>query len=238
MKLSELRKNLAVQFGFELLTALYVIAVVLLLWRMPVWTTLSLLAGLGLQLWFWREKSDAATMLAAALLGTPAEMICVKYGVWTYEAPGLMLGIPVWIPLVWAFLFCLFRRITFSFLALTDKVIPEKDSLSKKIFFALLAAVIIVYFTYTVSVINRVIAIVYSCFMLPTVVFWRTRRDITIFIVGGILGTLGEFMCMKLGFWIYHFPYFASIGLPLSLPLAWGLSAVIISRIAGIWDKS
>ena len=44
-------------------------------------------------------------------------------------------------------------------------------------------------------------------------------------------------MCMKLGFWHYHYPLIKSIGLPLSLPLAWGLSSVIIGRIAMMWEK-
>jgi hypothetical protein len=57
-----------------------------------------------------------------------------------------------------------------------------------------------------------------------------------IFVIGGALGTLGEYICMKLGFWQYHYPFFMAIGLPLSLPLAWGLSAVIVARIARIWE--
>jgi hypothetical protein len=41
---------------------------------------------------------------------------------------------------------------------------------------------------------------------------------------------------MQLGFWQYHYPYFKSVGLPLSLTMAWGLSAVMIGRLAMIWE--
>ena len=76
---------------------------------------------------------------------------------------------------------------------------------------------------------------VYSIFMLLAVIFWHGERDILIFVIGAVLGTLGEYICRKLGFWRYHYPFFRSIGLPISLPLAWGLSAVIVGRVAANW---
>ncbi len=213
------------------------IAVVVIWWRKPVWLSLLLGGGLLVQLWFWREKADVAMMAAAALLGTPSEMLCVRLGVWTYHAPGLVFGIPVWIPLVWAFLFCLFRRISLSIHSVRWRIWRNREMLSVKILFGILCGVIVVYYLITVSLIMRTIAIVYTAFMIPAVIFWHGERDILIFLIGAVLGTLGEYICMKLGFWHYHYPVFRSIGLPISLPLAWGLSSVITGRIAGIWEK-
>ena len=75
-----------------------------------------------MQLWFRGEKADVATMVAAVLLGTSSEMLCVRLGVWTYHAPGLLLGLPVWIPLVWASLFWLFRRLSLTIMSVAQRI--------------------------------------------------------------------------------------------------------------------
>jgi len=231
------RGGLGIDFMFEAFTCIYVVAVVAFFWHIPIAASLLLGGGLAMQLWFWKEKADAAMMVGAALLGTPAEILCVKLGVWTYHAPGLVFGVPVWIPLVWAFLFCLFRRISLSLHSATWKVLPGNKMFARSIFFGVLGGGILVYYLITVFVIMKTIAIVYTMFMIPAAVFWHGKRDILIFFVGAVLGTLSEYICMKLGFWHYHYPFLRSIELPISLPLAWGLSSVIIGRIAKIWEK-
>lgn len=232
-----MRRNLSVEFMFEAFVGIYVVSVVVLCWRRPLWASLLLAGGLVIQLWLWREKADAAMMVAATLLGTPSEILCVKFGIWSYHAPGLVFGIPVWIPFVWASLLCLFRRISLSIYSLTWRVWPSSKMVARKVFLGMLGGVIVVYYLATIAVIMRTIAIAYTIFMIPAVIFWHGGRDILIFFVGAALGTLGEYICIKLGFWHYHYPVFMSIGIPLSLPLAWGLSSVITGRIAGIWEK-
>jgi hypothetical protein len=197
-------RKIGVEFMYEVLSGLYLTSVVVLFWRHTITASLLLGAGLGIWLWRYRNKADAAAMVGAALLGTPSEIICVKYGVWTHS--------------------------------LADKIWPGRKSLSRKIVFGLLAGVIVVYYIMISIAIIRSIAIVYTVIMLITVIFWHEERDILIFITGGMLGTFGEYICMQQGFWHYHFPHFISIGLPVSLPMAWGLSAIIIGRIAKIWE--
>lgn len=177
-------------------------------------------------------------MASAALLGTSSQIICVKTGVWTYHAPGLFFGIPIWLPLVWASLFCLFRRVSITLHSVIRKIWPSNGILGRKLFFWVLGGVIAVYSVAVVLMIVPTIAIVYSIFMLIAVIFWHGERDILIFLIGGVLGTVGEYICMKLGFWRYHYPFFRSIGLPISLPLAWGLSSVIVGRVARIWETT
>ena len=72
---------------FWLFAFCYVSLAVICCWQRPVCTSLLLVLGLLFQLWFWREKADAVMMIAAALIGAPAEALCVKLGVWTYIAP-------------------------------------------------------------------------------------------------------------------------------------------------------
>ena len=230
------QRGLEIELLLEAFVGAYVLAVVVTCWGKPVWISLLLAGILGIQLWLWREKADVAAMIAAALLGTSSEMLCVKLGVWTYHAPGIVAGLPVWIPLVWASLFCLFRRISLTMTSVTRTVWPDPMTMTRKILFKVLGGLIVVYYLITVSIIKKTFSAVYTVFMIPAVIFWREERDILIFLIGGAFGTLGEYVCMKLGFWQYHYPFLRSIGMPVSLPLAWGLSSVIIARIARIWE--
>ena len=229
-------RGLGTEVLFELFIGVYLLTVVVIFWRLPVWASLLLGGAIGMELWFWRQRADAAMMIGAALLGTPSEMLCVKLGVWTYHAPGVVLGLPVWLPLVWASLFCLFRRLSLTMRSVTRRMWSDENRLAMKISSWGLGGLILVYYFITVSVIRKPVAAVYTVFMIPAVIFWHGKRDMLIFVIGGALGTLGEFICMELGFWQYHYPFFRSIGLPLSLPLAWGLSSVIVGRIARIWE--
>ncbi len=220
----------------EISAGIYLVLTVVFFWRQPVIATILLAAGIGLWLWLYRNRADAAAMLWAALLGTPSEMLCVHNGVWTYQAPGMIMGIPVWIPLIWASLFCLFRRITLTILDLVNRRWPDPGASARKILFGTMGAIIIFYFIWVALSIARSIALVYAIIILIAAIFWRKERDILIFLVGGFLGTVGEFICMQLGFWQYQYPYFESVGLPISLTMAWGLSAVMIGRLAMLWE--
>ena len=222
--------------AIEILAGLYLVLTVVFFWRRPILATILLSSGITLWLWYHRNRADAAAMLWAALLGTPSEMVCVYKGVWTYQAPGMVLGIPVWIPLIWASLFCLFRRIVLTLLELINHRWPDPKALARKFLFRIIETIIVVYFIWVAFSITRSIALVYAIIILIAAFFWRQERDVLIFLVGGFLGTIGEFICMQLGFWQYHYPYFKTVGLPLSLTMAWGLSAVMIGRLAMRWE--
>lgn len=215
---------------------IYIPAVVALTWYMSIVTTCLLAGGLGLLFLRWHRASDFAVALSAAVLGFTAEAICIHYGVWTYTVQDV-LGLPIWIPLVWAILFVLFRRMAGTILYLINPDFSPGLAKLRKPIFTILAAIIVVYFIFTELHIKKAIAITYFVFMFVTVCFWHTERDVLIFVVAGVLGTMGEYFCMQLGFWTYHYPLLKSIGLPLSLPLAWGLSGIIIARIAWIWTR-
>lgn len=230
-------RGIGTELFFEAVVGIYVLAVVVIFWRRPVLTSFLLSGSLGMQLWFWRKKADVAAMVAAALLGTPSEMVCVRLGVWTYHAPGVVFGLPVWIPLVWASLFCLFRRASLTLSSIAQRLWPDQGMLVRKLLFRGLGGIIVIYSVLTLCLINKTIAGVYSVFLVPALIFWHGEKDILIFVIGAVLGAVGEYICMQLGFWQYHYPLLRSIGLPISLPLAWGLSAVIVGRVAGIWER-
>lgn len=86
---NELVKELA---AFSLL-----VASIVLLWRNNLLLLVVLLVeGLG-ALSLWHERYDLCFFLVTAVLGSPAEAVFVRFGVWRYANPTL-LGIPVWFP--------------------------------------------------------------------------------------------------------------------------------------------
>ncbi len=231
-----MRLDIRIELLVEAVLGCYVLGVVAVFWANPVSLVLMLGVSLVIQLWLWQDKAGGAAMVSAAVLGSSTEMLCVKLGVWTYYAPGLVLGIPFWLPLVWASSFCLFRRMSITAMFVTYRIWPEQGMFARRVFFGVLGGLIVVYYLVTACVILRTIALIYSVFVIPIIIFWHAERDILLFVIGGVLGTLGEYICMKLGIWQYHYPFFGSIGLPISLPLAWGVSAVIVGRISRIWE--
>ncbi len=168
-------KNLSTQFLFLLFTGAYALITVLTFWNKPVVIIFFLIAGILLQLLFWNKNTDLIIMILAAILGTLSEILCVKTGIWTYNAPNLFFGIPLWIPLVWAYLFNFFRRLSKWILLALQKTFPEKNSLISKIIFGFLGGSIIIYFVITIIVINKIIGLIYFIFMLIAVIFFRNK---------------------------------------------------------------
>lgn len=60
---------------------------------------------------------------------------------------------------------------------------------------------------------------------------WPNRRlNLIILGVGAVVGGVGEIVCSNAGAWQYAYPTF--LGIPLWLPVAWGLVVVLIRQIA------
>lgn len=217
---------------FEFFSAIYVVLVVVFLWRHPGFIAIALTLGLLIQVRFWKTRADVVVIAAAAVLGLIGEIACVHFNLWKYHAPGLVFGVPAWLSLVWAYNFCLFRR-----MSMTTFSMIENGGKAVRIIMRLAGFGILIYTVITLILIIRPVAAVFLAVSIPAVIFWRTDRDILIFIVSAIFGTAGEYLCMKLGFWHYTMPYLRGIGVPLSLPLAWGLSGVILGRAARPFEK-
>ena len=59
---------------------------------------------------------------------------------------------------------------------------------------------------------------------------WRDKRDVFCFIVGFIAGPLGEVIAISFGTWVYTNP--TVFGIPLWLPVLWGLAMVSLNRVS------
>lgn len=162
----------------------------------------------------------------ATLFGTVGEVLCCFPGIelWIYENPSFY-SIPSWLPMIWPILMMTFAEMA-SYINefFTTRVKKELYSFVLN----LAATILLVYAVYTFLHIQWVIATVFFLFLVFIFVFAKAPYNIVLFGVGAFGGFLGEYICLQSGVWHYTRPFYSEIGVPLSLPLAWGLSLNII----------
>jgi len=103
--------------------------------------------------------------------------------------------------------------------------------MDKKMFFAFLVLF---------SVAIGLITLLYESNVLLTLVLvfgggatlwmYHERQDVLVFVVGGVIGPIGEGVAVYFGAWSYTNPSF--FGIPIWLPIVWGLASLLITRIA------
>nr|AQS34583.1 hypothetical protein [uncultured archaeon] len=77
---------------------------------------------------------------------------------------------------------------------------------------------------------NTLLLVIISIFWLAGLIIWRNYNDFIFFLVGAVIGTIAEIICINEGVWQYSNPSF--IGIPIWLPFAWGLATILIKRTA------
>lgn len=82
---------------------------------------------------------------------------------------------------------------------------------------------------------NLLLALLLILYWMVGIRLWHKRHDILFFILGAIVGSAGEIVCIHFGVFHYANPTF--LGIPLWLPLAWGLATMLTKRIAEIFVK-
>ncbi|MBN2042243.1 MAG: hypothetical protein JW754_00390 [Candidatus Aenigmarchaeota archaeon] len=60
-------------------------------------------------LFLWHDKDDVYMVIAGAIIGPIAEIICVNAGAWSYAVPNIF-GIPYWLPFAWGAAGLLLKR--------------------------------------------------------------------------------------------------------------------------------
>lgn len=95
---------------YETILFFFAILALLFLYQYDILLTFILLVAWGIALIFWHTKRDFVYFATAAVAGPIVEIICVKFGVWTYGNP-TFLGIPLWLPVVWGEAVMFFTRV-------------------------------------------------------------------------------------------------------------------------------
>lgn len=162
----------------------------------------------------------------AGLFGTMEEIICCTPAVrlWIYKNP-TFLGLPGWLPMVWPILLLTFREMA-DYLNHVAEHHFRKRTRTALTYVAI--GLLVSYSGVAFFHIHKVIAGVFLIFLILMLIVSRDLKSLLLFWVAALGGSLGEYICIQNGVWVYTRPFFTAFGIPLSLPLAWGLSANII----------
>ncbi len=166
-------------------------------------------------------------VIFSSLFGVAGEILCCHYGLWVYNNSSVW-GIPMWLPMVWPILLMTFSEVAGFLNDACERLLKPKVYV---ILIHILRGTILVYAFFTFIFIHKVIASVFAVFLALMLIFSRNRPYyVVLFLMAGSGGALGETICIANGVWYYKAFMFAVMGItiPLSLPLAWGLSANII----------
>lgn len=83
---------------------------------------------------------------------------------------------------------------------------------------------------------NLLLTFVILAGWLVAVRLWHVKRDIYLFLSAAALGAAAEIIAVRFGAWQYSNP--TLLGVPIWLPLLWGIAVVFIKRVADTLVKS
>ena len=108
----------------EFLAFCLLTASVTLLWRNNLLLFAVALAQCLLALALWHDRLSVSFFLIIAILGTLAEVVFVRFGVWRYANP-TFLGIPLWFPLAFGTTGLIGARLARTVAAMWEKASPS-----------------------------------------------------------------------------------------------------------------
>ncbi len=184
---------------------------------------LLLLVLVGLTLWSRKSLFKLFFALFAMILGVLGESLCTRAGLWVYANPSY-LRLPIWLPLAWALAMVNFMELGTFLADRAEKMRPSFQHALKWF----LRALILVYLIYMTIMLQNYVALILLAFLAGAAPFVRAPVHTILFMVAAVAGFSGEYMLVCAGVWHYTQPGLGSIGMPVSLPIAWGTSVVLI----------
>jgi hypothetical protein len=121
MKLS---KQLWTELVMELAAFSVLVASVSLLWQNNVILFAVALVESAAALRLWHDRYDVSFFLIIAVLGSLAEAVFVRFGVWHYANPTL-LGVPLWFPLAFGTTGLIGERMARTITGMWEEVSPS-----------------------------------------------------------------------------------------------------------------
>lgn len=208
----------------------------LLWWRSP-WVLFAWLAlGTGVLLASRPSRRILILWGLSTLVGLSGEHWMTSHRVWIYAQPDLG-GMPVWLVWIWGYLMVTFVRLSDWLTGNLSAALKERQDLRQGLKLVAQGAAI-AYLVVVVTVVAPVFAIWYLLIGAVTLACCRRGSDLVLFWVAALLGLLGEASAIAAGVWTYSAPFFAWWGIPISMPMAWGLSALILHHVSGLWMRA
>ncbi len=112
------------ELAMELVAFSLLVTSVVLLWRQNLLLFVVALVECLAALRLWHDRLSLSFFLIIAVLGSLAEVVFVRFGIWRYANPSF-LGIPLWFPLAFGTTGLIGGRLARTITALWDQVSPS-----------------------------------------------------------------------------------------------------------------
>lgn len=214
---------------FTIFCAVYFWVSVPLLWRHPWLLCVVLAIGNAALLTRRPTQRKVVLWVVATAIGMGMEYwLSARLRIWVYALSNAN-QLPVW-------LFWNYGGLTLIFVQLAewlhDGLMTTRSSGFRRVVLGLGLFLAVGYGIVVVRVVAQVFGTTFALMGLVTLATCHRGRDIVLFWVGTVLGLVGETSCIAAGVFSYAFPYFAQWGVPISMPLAWGLYTVLVCNLS------
>jgi len=213
-----------------LLCAAYVYVVVLLCWRFNALLFILLALGTAMLLASQPTRRNLFLWLLSSIYGGYGEYARAHLGIWTWAQPDWV-GLPIWLWWIWG-------TLTLSLVRLAEWTHQRLDlalsrrRLVRRVLWGVGLALAIGYWLVVLRVLPYVFGWI-SIVMVVVVVVCRPKwRHLTLFWITALLGLFGEASGIRAGIYAYGVPFFTFSPLLVAVPLAWGLSAVLLDGLS------
>lgn len=203
-------------------------------WKNNLYSTIIAIVLVIMAFLLFHKKEDLVFFWLGALFGTIAEIVCVYYGVWTYSNP-VVLGIPLWLPILWGFAWLFARRIRDTILNLEHleiHYIHHQDLPPRLLifFYDIILFGLAVFFTAILWKNNILVFIILLILLWMSAHHFHKKEDVLFIVLAGIIGPATEIVCISTGAWFYSNP--TILGIPFWLPVAYALLGLVVKRTA------
>jgi hypothetical protein len=189
---------------------------------------------------FFHQREDIVFFITAAALGSLAEITVMQTGVWQYGNP-VIFGLALWAPLFWGFAFLFGRRVRDAVFQLTYQQVHYARHVREP---RVLLAVLLDIFLYGAIVLGALLLWqtsftllgVYIALLALALSVFHTRADAFFVILAVLVGTALEVVATRAGVWTHSNS--ALWGMPVWLPVAYGLFALIVRRAAVVLNHT
>ena len=208
----------------------YAVSAILFFWTRPYLLALLLLPA-PLALAMRLGPAGPSIAAAGALIGPATEMACVAGGLWSYSQTGGLPLIPPWLFVIWGCFPTALWLIVKSLLGEPAVEIPA----SKRFTLPLCLVGIGLQIALFVALSHSLLLIIASALIFSGAILYllpgaERKTGLVLLAAGAVLGPACEALPVSVGAWSYARPDL--FGLPLWLPLAYALFAVLVAFAA------
>ena len=216
--------------GIEIAFLAAFLLIIVFLWQHPFWSFFAAAALTIIAFQKWKSYEDRIFFFVCGIVGFAGEVVCIKYGAWTYSNP-VLLGVPLWEPLMWGFLGMTAHRIQQTVFSLEhkDRIRKLTHGTVRDIVYDLSMMGIVIALVSSLWRNDQLLFIVLLLLGICNVLIFHHPRDLFFIFISPAMLLLFEPLAVSSGAWTYPSP--VVFGVPLWLFSAYFCFCLLFGRL-------